>query len=287
VDLVSRLYQIANISQWLIAAYSVLSWSASFYPQPLMNWRRRSTHGLAIDFPLLNVLGFAAYTISTACFLYSPTIRNQYAARHPRSPEPTVRFNDLAFGVHAVILVAITYSQFYSRLWGFQVSHLQRSSRPVLGIVFGSIISVIGVAVFVWIHGDSPDQNESDWAWIDVIYIFGYIKLIATFVKYIPQAWINFKRKSTKGWSIDQILFDIIGGVLSLLQLIIDASFQGDWSGITGNPLKFGLANVSIFFDLIFITQHYILYRTEPGAAAKSWDTSTDDVHQPLLPERG
>jgi cystinosin len=84
-----------------------------------------------------------------------------------------------------------------------------------------------------------------------------------TFVKYMPQVWVNYKRKSTKGWSIWQILFDVTGGVLSILQLVIDSSLQADWSGLTGNPVKLGLGNVSIFFDLIFITQHYFLY-TEP-----------------------
>lgn len=203
--------------------------------------------------------------------------------RHSASPEPTVRFNDLAFGVHAVALVAITYSQFYPRLWGFEVSHLQRASRPVVGIVVGSILSVIAVSTFVLIKSGLQQQDALDWAWIDVIYVFGYIKLIATFVKYIPQAWMNFKRKSTSGWSIGQILFDVTGGVLSLLQLVIDASFQGDWSGITGNPLKLGLAEVSIFFDLIFITQHYVLYRQPPSTASKANGADSDDSRQPLL----
>lgn len=34
-----------------------LCWSASFYPQPLLNARRRSTSGTTTDFPVLNVLG--------------------------------------------------------------------------------------------------------------------------------------------------------------------------------------------------------------------------------------
>lgn len=46
-----------------------------------------------------------------------------------------------------------------------------------------------------------------------------------------------------------------------MLQLIIDSSRQDDWSGLTGNPVKLGLGNVSIVFDLIFIVQHYWLYR--------------------------
>ncbi len=54
---------------------------------------------------------------------------------------------------------------------------------------------------------------------------------------------------------------DLLGGVLSIAQLVIDSSLQKDWSGLTGNPVKFGLGNVSIVFDILFMTQHYILYR--------------------------
>lgn len=112
------------------------------------------------------------------------------------------------------------------------------------------------------------------------LYTLGYVKLLSTFVKYIPQVWMNYRRQSTQGWSIAGILFDITGGVLSLLQLVIDASFQGDWSGITGNPLKLGLANISIAFDLIFIAQHYILYRDGPDELIEATD---DDIERPLL----
>ena len=94
------------------------------------------------------------------------------------------------------------------------------------------------------------------------IYAISYVKLIVTVVKYMPQVHVNYVRKSTMGWSIGQILLDFAGGVLSITQLIIDSSLQADWSGLTGNPVKFGLGNVSIIFDIIFMTQHYILYRT-------------------------
>lgn len=87
------------------------------------------------------------------------------------------------------------------------------------------------------------------------------MKVVITVVKYVPQAWVNYKRKSTVGWSIWQILFDLSGGILSLIQLILDSSFERDWSGVTGNPVKFLLSNVTIFFDFIFIAQHYVLYR--------------------------
>ena len=92
------------------------------------------------------------------------------------------------------------------------------------------------------------------------IYAFGYAKLAITIFKYIPQAWANYRRKSTVGWSIDQVLLDLVGGIFSVAQLVLDSSLQNDWSGITGNLLKFMLGNFSMIFDIIFMTQHYILY---------------------------
>lgn len=93
------------------------------------------------------------------------------------------------------------------------------------------------------------------------MYALSYVKLLITVVKYVPQAWLNYKRKSTEGWRIEMILLDFSGGVLSLIQLLIDSSFTKDWSGVTGNPAKFLLSNVSIVFDLLFMVQHYVLYR--------------------------
>ena len=92
-------------------------------------------------------------------------------------------------------------------------------------------------------------------------------------VKYIPQAWANYQRKSTAGWSINQILLDLIGGVLSIAQLVIDSSLQSDWSGLTGNPVKLGLGNVSILFDIVFMVQHYILYKeSKVEEAGMDWE---------------
>lgn len=111
------------------------------------------------------------------------------------------------------------------------------------------------------------------------VYALGYVKLLVTVVKYMPQAWANYMRKSTAGWSIEQILMDLTGGVLSIAQLVIDSSLQKDWSGLTGNPVKLGLGNVSIIFDLIFITQHYILYRS----TGKIAEDGSDREHDGLL----
>lgn len=114
------------------------------------------------------------------------------------------------------------------------------------------------------------------------MYSFSYIKLLVTIVKYIPQVWLNYENKSTIGWSIETCLLDLAGGVFSMVQLVLDSSLQGDWSGVTGNPVKLLLGNVTIFFDAIFCIQHYILYRNAHGSGI----TREPSVETPLLVEQ-
>ncbi|KAI4637653.1 hypothetical protein J4E83_000470 [Alternaria metachromatica] len=269
------------ISRVLGWAY-FLSWSLSFYPQPISNYLRKSTLGLAIDFPTLNVLGFTCYTISTACFLYSPTIKAQYAARHPDAPETTVRFNDFLFAAHGAVMCVIIYSQFFEKIWGFEIGKRQKVSRVILGVWWGCVLAIGVVVALVKMNGAGRGYDAEGWAWIDVIYTLGYVKLLTVFLKYIPQAWVNYKRKSTLGWSIYPMLLDFAGGWLSLAQLCIDSALENDWSGVTGNPVKFGLGNITIVFDIIFMLQHYVLYR-HPG---KHIDDEDEEEREGLVQGR-
>lgn len=251
-----------------------LCWSLSFYPQPLLNARRRSTAGTTVDFPFINCLGFLSYLLSTAALRYSATVRAQYAARH-HGLEPAVAVNDIAFAAHALLLSLITLSQYLlPRLWwrpsgdlgeqerllgsdALAPSPLPRrsASRPssfIVGLMAGC---VAGVAIVVGLV-----LLSTSWAWLDVVYALGYVKLVVTLVKYSPQVLANRRNRSTSGWSIAQILLDFSGGLLSIAQLLVDSLRQGDWSGVTGNPVKLALGNVSMAYDVIFIVQHYVLY---------------------------
>lgn len=100
------------------------------------------------------------------------------------------------------------------------------------------------------------------------------IKVFLTAIKYTPQAVMNYRRQSTVGFSIVAILLDLSGAILSLMQLVLDSSMQGDWSGAVGNIAKLLLGNITVLFDLIFIFQHFVLYRerfaeSKPGASER------------------
>jgi cystinosin len=51
-----------------------------------------------------------------------------------------------------------------------------------------------------------------------------------------------------------------MGGCLSDIQLVLNCADMNDFSGITGNPAKFGLGFVSIIFNVIFMVQYHCLY---------------------------
>lgn len=98
---------------------------------------------------------------------------------------------------------------------------------------------------------------------LHAINFLGYGKLLVSFLKYCPQAWKNYKRKSTVGWSIFNIIMDFTGGSFSLLQIVIDSLRKENSSFVDGslNVTKFSLSIIAMAFDILFMIQHYILYR--------------------------
>lgn len=144
----------------------------SFYPQLLSNIKRRSVTGLALDYFVFNVIGFACYTISCIAFLFSPVVRKEYADRHPDSPEPTVRGNDLAFAAHALAISIITLSQFWAGLWGYERHPAQKMSKPAKAFVAGCFV-VVGI--------NCAYVDGVKWGWIDVVSASVSMRLLALF----------------------------------------------------------------------------------------------------------
>lgn len=48
---------------------------------------------------------------------------------------------------------------------------------------------------------------------------------------------------------------------MSLVQLGIDAGLEGSWEGVSGNIVKTGLGLISMALNVVFIVQHYVIYR--------------------------
>lgn len=55
--------------------------------------------------------------------------------------------------------------------------------------------------------------------------------------------------------------YGILYEIWKLCVLFIKKLFTDDWSSIFGDPTKFGLGLFSVLFDILFMVQHYGLYR--------------------------
>ncbi|SAL99160.1 hypothetical protein [Absidia glauca] len=254
---------ISNIVGWTY----FLSWSCSFYPQTILNFRRKSVQGLSKDFLYYNVFGFLCYSIFNLAFFFSEEIKDEYRQRHGDN-DNLVRANDVLFAVHAFLISLLTLWQTFIYKVSESDQRLSFTARLFLLTFLVFILVAIGTVLMGFIK------------WIDVLYFLSYIKLAISFIKYIPQLWMNYRRKSTIGWSIHNIILDFTGGLLSVAQLVLDAALSGDWSGITGDPVKFGLGFVAIAFDLLFMSQHYIFYRER----FDYYLATEDSERQALLP---
>ncbi|KAF4517185.1 hypothetical protein B566_EDAN005617 [Ephemera danica] len=227
---------------WLYFA----AWSVSFYPQMYINWQRKSVIGLNFDFVYLNIIGFTLYSMYNCGLYFSVALQGAYFEKYPRGGIP-VKLNDVVFGLHAMLATGTTIVQCWIYEKGEQ--RVSLTARIIMGIfaLFLTISAILsGTQVITW---------------LDFLYYCSYVKLTITLIKYVPQAYMNYKRKSTIGWSIGNIFLDFTGGSLSMLQMILNAYNENDWASLFGDPTKFGLGLFSVVFDLFFIFQHYVLYR--------------------------
>ena len=211
---------------------------------------------------MLNAFAFAAYTAYTLSLYASPRVRHQYKRHHDHAPE--VRFADVLFCLHALLLSSVTVGQiaYYD---GFAKQAPSRPARYGLA------------ALALYVGGTAVLSREA----LQILYALSYCKMAVTFCKYVPQLLLNYRRRSTVGWPIDNILLDFTGGALSTLQLILDCADQKDWSGISGDVVKFGLGVTSMVFDVLFLVQHYVLYR--PSALQEALLDGVDDGGEDIV----
>ncbi len=276
------LYWISNILGWIY----FFAWSISFYGQVIENYRRGSVSGLNFDFEIYNLVGFTTYTIYNVRGYIDDNLGTG-----------TVQIQDIFFAAHALLLTLVTIIQI---LYYFDPKDkLQNISQItitiILVMVWGAILLVIVESGLEYY--DPHVKEDRKYIFNSLVYM-GWCKVFISLIKYIPQVISNYKRKSTIGWNIHNILLDFTGGTFSFGQNIID-SFRDEFSVTSeGQPkalniAKFALSFISMFFDIIFMTQHYILYKDsnsdleERQKEQRNQSKKEDDTIEKLIDSRG
>jgi cystinosin len=251
------LYLASQLMGWIY----FFAWSLSFYGQVIENYKRKSVKGLSFDFISYNLLGFICYTIYTIWGFLDPNIGTG-----------KVSFQDIIFALHAVLLTLITIFQIFI-YYDEKDSNQKLSSTCKLIIIclIWGILQILfiekGLKLYEpHISNINNTKVNFNFNFNSVIYL-GFCKVFISFIKYMPQAYYNYERKSTIGWNIHNILLDFTGGSFSFMQNIID-TIRGQeiinndpYQNHSLNIAKYALSFISIIFDIIFIFQHYYLYK--------------------------
>mmetsp|Transcript_8819 Transcript_8819/g.11858 ORF Transcript_8819/g.11858 Transcript_8819/m.11858 type:complete len:291 (-) Transcript_8819:15-887(-) len=219
-------------------------WSVCYYPQVYLNFRRKSVVGFSFDFVYLNIVGYFAYSIYNITLYSNPVAQLQYCEKH--GPPNPVHLNDIFFAVHGFTLGCIETVQCFYYDRGTQYVSAFGFSLGMLMWLWSWIV------IYLWM-GDVLDL-------LSMITKLSDVKLASALFKYMPQAWSNYRRKSTEGFSVFYVMLDFSGGVLSLLQGVLLWIDSGEVSALLGDPAKFGLSLIALSFDSTFLVQHYILY---------------------------
>lgn len=115
--------------------------------------------------------------------------------------------NDLVFAIHAFMLSSIQLMQTYIYYRG-----PDKAKFALWAIVLMVVLTITCTAMcIVSISGEKLPLAAGP------VRFFGYGKAAITFVKYLPQVYLNWKRKSTVGWSIENVILDFTGGSFSLM----------------------------------------------------------------------
>ncbi|KAM7268842.1 hypothetical protein ACFE04_011008 [Oxalis oulophora] len=234
-----------HITYEVLGWTAFVTWSISFYPQVILNFRRKSVVGLNFDFVLLNLTKHSSYLIYNVSLYFSHTVQKQYFKKYGNDQMIPVAANDVAFSIHAVLLTAITL---------VQIAIYERGTQKLSKIAI-LIVSVVWLSAAVCFFFA---LSHHSWLWL--VTVFNIIQVCMTVIKYIPQAVMNFMRKSTDGFSIGNILLDFTGGVANYMQMATQSIDQHSWVNFYGNPGKFMLSLISIIFDILFMCQHYVIY---------------------------
>ncbi|XP_016497443.2 cystinosin homolog [Nicotiana tabacum] len=125
-----------------------------------------------------------------------------------------VAANDVAFSTHAVALTAFTL---------FQIVIYDRGNQKVSKTAI-AIVTVAWLSVAVCVFVSFPKHS---WLWL--VSCFNTLQVVMTIIKYIPQVVMNFRRKSTIGFSIGNILLDLFGGLTNYGQMAVQSIDQREF----------------------------------------------------------
>ncbi|KAL6143194.1 hypothetical protein ACLB2K_053889 [Fragaria x ananassa] len=269
-------------------------WSVGFYPQVILNFRRKSVVGLSIDFVVLNFTKHSSYLIYNATLYFSSAVQKQYFDKYGFGEMIPVAANDVAFSAHAVFVTAVIL---------FQIAIYERGSQKVSKIAVGIVVAVwlfAAICFFVALPTHS-------WLWLISIFKYkrySYLSFLSIW-SFISTFGGNYDKNLDLA---NERIFKIIGSMelskcivvmvswnpfltsVNVIMLQLNSSvYDGhqiyspdSWVNFYGNIGKTLLSLICVSFDILFIFQHFVLYPSKKALISPKVVISKENL-EPLV----
>ncbi|EDO34987.1 predicted protein [Nematostella vectensis] len=243
-----------------------LAWTVSFYPQIYENWRRKCVVGLSFDMMTYFMISYIAYMIYNVVVFFDLNIQWEIIGNSNESSP--VKLTDVVFAILGLVCTGITCLQCVIYESGPQKIHFTTK------VVFSVFVVALGICCAL--------AGFKVTSWLFMLDYCGYVKLAVSFGSYLPQIWLNYRRKCTEGFHIGGVLLDFSGGILSLLQMNIYCALEHSTKQFTGNIPKLVLGILTLVFNITLVLQHYMLYMGNPPPVLAPDSTEKTDLMKKL-----
>lgn len=152
--------------------------------------------GCNLDFVIYNFTGFTFYSIYNWGLFFSHDLKGHNG----------VEINDLVFALWAWLMTVITLVQCF-------LVYPRRSNKVSMTCI--CVTPVYWIFILIWATLTNFTHTFHTSKYASTYFMMSYVKMFISLTKYIPQAYWNYKRKSTIGWSIFNVMMDFTGGMLS------------------------------------------------------------------------
>jgi cystinosin len=196
-DLSPGAQRISSVMGWTY----FFCWAISFWPQVVTNYYNETTHGLATDKYIYDLVGFAALSIYECSMFFDKSTRRDYAEQH-HGELPEVEINDVWFALHSLMLTFIVI---------YQILIYDGFSNPPKRINqwISGLLTIAAIIFFIAYNFWSTVVPL--FSWLNWLYVLSTVKVIITCLKFLPQVMLNYERKATRGWNIYGTFLDLSG----------------------------------------------------------------------------
>lgn len=206
-----------------------VAWTAKFYPQLYMNFKRKTTTGLSLDSLYFSLVGYSCFAIYSACTFYEVQVFGQ-VANHNTS----LAVFELLLLFHAAIVSAILVAQKYYYDGYYLSTHrgrnsLSRTTNLILTCYFSlNTLYLTLVGIHISVRAIAVSFNE----WI-ISLVYSAVIFIA--LRWVPQFFKIRYDKSFKGLSLSSVVLEDIGAFALLVSVAVSSN---DGAG-TNTPKPF------------------------------------------------